>query len=89
MPGGQEVGARNPGAGTGIRTVSPTEFDGIKSELLNGAKPIQTPTQYGGQWYQRPDGTEFGIRQSDTGPVIDINKSNDAILKPGYKVHRK
>jgi hypothetical protein len=89
LPGGKQIGERRAGAGDGIRTAAPAEFDRIQAELLNGAKPVTTPTQYGGQWYERPDGTAFGIRESSSGPVVEVTKSNDPVLKPGYKVHRK
>ena len=89
LPGGKEVGSRQAGAGDGIRTAAPADFDRIQAELLNGARPVTTPGQYGGQWYERPDGTAFGIRQSSSGPVVEITRSNDPVLKPGYKVHRK
>ena len=89
LPAGKEVGTRNPGAGDNIRTVTPTEFDRIQADILNGSKPIATPGQYNGQWYERPDGTQIGIRQSSSGPTIEVNKSDNPVLKPGYKVHRK
>lgn len=89
LPGGKEVGSRQSGAGDGIRTLPPSDFDRIQADLLNGARPVATPSQYGGQWYERPDGTVFGVRQSRSGPVVEVTRSNDPILKPGYKVHRK
>ena len=88
-PGGQEVGVRIPGAGDKIRTVSPGDFARLETELMNGAKPVTTPGGYGGQWFERLDGTVFGSRQSTSGPTIDIIKSNDSLLTPGYKVHSK
>jgi hypothetical protein len=86
MPGGQPVGIVEPGARQSIRTVSPPDFQELESKLLDGAKPGNKPN-YPGSWYQRPDGSSFGIRESPgSGRTIDVD---DASLPRGLKVHQK
>ena len=88
MPGSKEVGARSRGADDSIRTVSKPEFQQLKDQVLSGSKEVASPPDYAGKWYSRPDGTVVGIRESATsGTTIDVIKSNDPLLKPGYKVH--
>jgi hypothetical protein len=88
MPGGKEVGVRNPGASAEVRTVSKGEFDQLKADLTAGAKEIPAAPNYAGKWYQRPDGTVIGVRESaSSGPSIDVVRSSDTILKPGYRLH--
>jgi hypothetical protein len=90
LPGGQELGDKLGSAGDGIRTVTQPDMDGLKSKLMSGATEVASPPGYQGKTYQRPDGTVFGVRDSDKhGSTIDVMKSNDPKLKPGYKVHRK
>ena len=89
LPGGKEVGAAEKGAGSGIRTVTPSELDGIKGQLLEGATEIKAPANYEGKWYQRSDGTIFGFRNSkDSGPTIDVIQGTPN-LRNGYKVHAR
>ena len=90
MPGGKELGVRNPGAKDNIRTLEKSEFDALKSELLSGAKEIVAPSDYDGRWFQRHDGSVVGVRDSvKSGNTIDIVRSSEPTLKPGYKVHVK
>lgn len=90
LPNGQPVGYVNTGAGPGIRTVTPDQFGQLQSQLLNGAQPTTTPSGYSGTWYQRSDGTVFGIRESSgSGTTIDVIRSNNPGLPPGFKVHQK
>ena len=73
-------------AGDEVRTVSASEFQEIQNILLQGATPVSKPG-YGGSWYKRPDGSEFGVRVSaQSGVTIDIN---DPFLPPGFTVHQK
>jgi predicted ATPase len=79
-------GVVEPGARQSIRTVSPPDFQELESKLLDGAKPGNKPN-YPGSWYQRPDGSSFGIRESPgSGRTIDVD---DASLPRGLKVHQK
>jgi hypothetical protein len=88
MPGGKEIGVRNPGASGEVRTVSKSELDQIKSQVLSGATETVSPPSYAGKWYQRSDGTVVGIRESkDFGTTVEVVRSNDPLLKQGYKVH--
>ena len=90
LPNGQPIGYVNTGACPGIRTVTPDEFSQLQSQLLNGAQPTTTPSGYSGTWYQRSDGTVFGIRESSgSGTTIDVIRSNNPGLPSGFKVHQK
>jgi filamentous hemagglutinin len=89
MPGGDPVGSVYPGATSNIRTVSSAEFQQIQSGLMSGATSVDTPQTYAGTWYQRQDGTVFGIRNSTTsGVTIDIIKSVNSSIPNGFKVHQ-
>jgi hypothetical protein len=58
--------------------------------MLAGAKPLRTPGRYNGLWFERSDGTSFGLRLSaDHGPTIDIIRSNTLIVPDNLKVHLK
>ena len=88
MPGGKEIGVRNRGVDDNIRTVSRPQLEQLKDQVLSGAKETAAPPDYLGKWYSRPDGTIIGVRESTTsGTTIDVIKSNDPLLRPGYKVH--
>lgn|GEM_PF-6465029 len=90
-PGGKELGVQAAKARPGIRTLDKDDFEKLKSEILDGAKEIEPPRGYDGKAYQRPDGTEIGVRRSvEYGETLDVLKSADeTILKNGYKVHKK
>jgi hypothetical protein len=90
LPGGNEVGVKDKGAGGDIRTVSASDFQSIKDQLLEGSVALPQDKGYSGTWYQRADGTVFGIRGSASyGETIDIRSSNIPLIGPGYKVHYK
>ncbi|MGR9579319.1 DUF637 domain-containing protein [Pandoraea sputorum] len=90
LPNGRPVGYVSRGAGANIQTVSPSQFIEIQSQLMSGAKPASTPSGYKGTWYQRPDGTVFGVRTSTgSGTTIDVITSNNAALPSGFKIHQK
>jgi hypothetical protein len=58
--------------------------------MIRGAQPVLTPNTYNGLWFERPDGTRFGLRLSaESGPTIDIFKSNDPLIRENFKVHRR
>jgi filamentous hemagglutinin len=39
--------------------------------------------------FERPDGTQFGIRQSTKyGETIDVIRGNGTTIKDGFKVHQ-
>ena len=89
MPGGKELGIRKVGANEGIRTLQHSEFEKLKTSLLDGAHEVPTPTKYDGKWFQRPDGSIIGLRNSTQhGETIEVIKSLDeSVLENGYKVH--
>jgi hypothetical protein len=75
-PGGERIGSVNPGATEDIRTVSPAEFERIRSDLLSGATPARGAETYPGVVYERPDGSLLGIRNSRRyGATIDVIRS--------------
>ncbi len=88
MPGGKEVGVKNPSAGADVRTVGKAEFEQLKLDLTTGAKEVPAAPSYDGKWYLRPDGTVVGVRDSvRSGPTIDVVSSPDRTLRPGYRIH--
>ena len=90
LPEGRPVGVRARGAGDGTRTVSPVEFRDLLEALSPGAQVVPSPPAYMGVWYQRPDGSIFGIRRSEEhGMTFDIIQNNHPFLRNGYKVHQK
>jgi hypothetical protein len=90
MPAGQPIGVRNRGVGSNIRTVSDSEFSDLLARLASGSRPVLTPPEFKGLWFERPDGSVFSIRLSDqSGLTIDIVRSNEPDIRPGFKVHRK
>jgi filamentous hemagglutinin len=57
---------------------------------MAGAKEVAAPPSYAGKWYARPDGTVFGLRNSnDHGPTIEVIQGGKSGLINGFKVHRK
>jgi RHS repeat-associated protein len=86
-PGGQPIGSATPGAGPNIRTLSPSDFNATRFDLLQDAIPTSAPTGYPGVVFERPDETTIGIRNSSTGPTIDVMRSNDPLIAP--KVHQQ
>jgi hypothetical protein len=90
MPNGEAVGYVYSRAEPTTRTVTPEQFEQLRSELLQGAIPAVEQSGYDGFWYRRADGTVFGVRMSKRyGPTIDVIKSNDPDVKPGFKVHQR
>jgi filamentous hemagglutinin len=90
LPDGQPVGFVMPGAGQNIQTVNPTQFAEIEAQLMDGATPVTAPASYSGTYYQRSDGTVFGIRTSiKSGTTIDVITSNTPSLPSGFKVHQQ
>ncbi len=89
-PGGKEIGERLGGAKERIRSIEKTEFDTLRSKLLDGSKEVPTPTEYRGKWYERPDGTRFGVREStESGTTIDVINGGKSGLENGYRIHQK
>lgn len=89
MPEENLVGNRSRGASSEVRTITSLEFEKIKIRLLNGAREISPKEGYNGSWYQRSDGSVFGLRSSEThGETIDIIQSYD-LFAPGFRIHRK
>lgn len=89
-PGGQMLGSRQGRASGGTRTVTRPEFSEMLEALSPYAQPITPPRSYDGLWYQRPDGSVFGVRRSkNNGITIDVIRSNHSSVRDGEKVHRK
>jgi hypothetical protein len=85
-PGGSRLGWREPGAGRGIETVDRASFDSILSELLVGAREIQSRSNYDGQSFLRSDGSRFGVRWSNyNGPTIDFT---DDWFFPSWRINK-
>jgi hypothetical protein len=60
-PGGVKIGYSSSGAGAEVRTVSSAEFTQVRDQLMAGAQPIRTPSDYRGLMFERSDGTSFGL----------------------------
>ncbi|MCB1476816.1 MAG: hypothetical protein H6883_08100 [Rhodobiaceae bacterium] len=88
-PNGQIIGYVNRSATPDIRTVSPAEYQQLRQNLLNGARPIQNQ-RYGGSMFQRPDGFVFGLRQSKKhGETIDIWRREYPGFEQALMVHQQ
>ena len=86
-PEGKKIGVR--GSSTQIRNVSPDEYKKLKSDLLRDSKDLPSRSDYNGKVYERPDGTQFGIRNNERNQeTIDVFKSPNPLLKNGMKVHQ-
>ena len=84
------LGSRQSRASGGTRTVTRPEFSELLEALSPDARPITPSRSYDGLWYQRPDGSVFGVRRSrDNGITIDVIRSNHPSIDNGDKVHRK
>lgn len=89
-PAGKLLGSRHVRASEGTRTVTRPEFSELLEALSPNAQPVPSPRSYNGSWYQRPDGSVFGIRRSrDSGITIDVIRSNHPSIRDGEKVHKK
>lgn len=89
VPEGRPIGFVKGGATPNIRTVTTDEFATIRAELVSNSKEVATPPGYAGVWYQRPDGTIFGVRESSiNGPTIDVVKSTAPAVPTGFKIHQ-
>jgi hypothetical protein len=89
-PNGKPVGVVNPGATTDIRTVSPAEFEALRSNLLTDAVPVAGPKGYPGEVFERPDGSLIGIRRSlESGMTIDVIKSTSPAIENGLRIHQQ
>lgn len=87
-PGGKEVGERLGGTGNDVRTVGKEEFEVLRDRLLDGAKEVQPKSNYAGKWFQRPDGTIVGVRQSEKfGTTLDVVEGGKSGLENGYRIH--
>ena len=86
LPAGQPVGTVSPGATPNVRTVTPSEFQALRDALMTGARAVSKPG-YPGDWYERPDGSSFGLMSSAaSGPTID---ADGPALPRGFKVHQR
>jgi hypothetical protein len=83
-PTGKPVGTVNTGVIPEVRTVTSDELQKLNGQMLQGAIPVGKPG-YPGSWYQRADGSFFGVRGGPTAPTIDVD---DRTLPPGFKVHQ-
>ncbi len=90
QPNGQHVGIRHGRASDRTRTMTSSEFGDLLETLMPGARAVPSPPGYRGLWYQRPDGSIFGVRRSEThGITVDVIQHNHPVVSNGYKVHQK
>jgi len=89
-PQGYLVGYRYPGAGPDARTVTPAEFENIRTNLMVGARQVEPDARYEGVWYKREDGAIFGLRLSaDQGLTLDVVQSNHPLIRDGLRIHQR
>jgi hypothetical protein len=89
-PGGELVGRPLSRARAQVTTVPPQEFENIRSDLMIGARAIETPERYNGLWFRRDGGVVFGVRSSrDHGLTIDVIESKNPLIRQGMKVHQR
>ncbi|MDI2113849.1 hypothetical protein [Commensalibacter nepenthis] len=87
---GNLQGDKRPGSDNKIRTLTKEEFQTMKDALMKGAEKIRDYSNGEGEWYRRPDGSEFGIRNSkESGETIDIMKpAPGSSVRPNTKFHQ-
>ena len=85
-PAGKLVGSASASTVPELRTVSPSALRAINERILQGAVPT-AKAGYPGRWYQRTDGSAFGIRSGQSGSqTIDVADPN---LPSGLKVRQQ
>jgi hypothetical protein len=89
-PSGQLVGARDLRAGYDTRVLSSAEFETIRQTLMGGARRVDPGGGYDGVWYQREDGSTFGLRLSGGhGLTLEVIRSDHAVVTPGLRFHQR
>jgi hypothetical protein len=73
-PGGQLIGVRDPDVNArDARILSPEQFEAARTALMANARRIDPGAGYNGVWYEREDGTRFGLRLSaDHGLTLEV-----------------
>jgi len=92
-PGGKPGGWVEGRSGQRTRTVSSSEFDQLKGQLLKDSQPIIDPSRsgpYEGNLFVLRDGEIFGLRISRRhGETIDVFVRNTTRIDRGFKLHKK
>src|SRR2546423_1903820 len=79
-----------PGDSKNTRTVSPARFEELRLELMGGARRMGPDPRYDGVIYRRQDGSEIGLRISgDHGLTLDVLRSNDPLIRNGFRIHQR
>jgi hypothetical protein len=88
-PGGQLIGARDLDVtARNVRILSPEEFEAVRTTLMANARRIDPGARYDGVWYDREDGTRFGLRLSvDHGLTLEVIKGG-YYLPANLKFHQ-
>jgi hypothetical protein len=89
-PGGQLIGVRDPDVNTrDVRILSPEQFEAARIALMANARRIEPDVRYDGVWYEREDGTRFGLRLSaDHGLTLEVVRG-DYYLPNTLKFHQR
>ena len=70
------------------RIVTPAECENIRLELMGGR--MGPDPRYDGVIYRREDGSEIGLRISrDHGLTLDVLRSNDPLIRNGFRIHQR
>jgi hypothetical protein len=89
-PGGQLIGVRDPDVNArDARILSPEQFEAARTALMANARRIDPGAGYNGVWYEREDGTRFGLRLSaDHGLTLEV-VGGGYYLHNGLKFHQR
>jgi hypothetical protein len=89
-PGGQLIGARDPAVNApNVRILSSEEFETVRTALMANARRIEPDVRYDGVWYERDDGTRFGLRLSvDHGLTLEVVRGG-YYLPDGLRFHQR
>lgn len=89
-PRGNLIGQYDRGAGAEVRVLSWSEFEAARAGLMAGARAIEADPSYNGAWYQRQDGTRFGLRiSSEHGLTLDVLRSDHPVVYNGLRFHQR
>jgi hypothetical protein len=89
-PGDRLIGSREARASISTRTVTSPEFNELLEAVSPNVQIVRSPPDYQGVWYQRTDGTIFGVRRSPQhGITLDVIQNDHPLVRGGFKVHQK
>jgi hypothetical protein len=89
-PRGSLIGRNDRGAGQNVRVLTWSDFEAARAGLMAGSRAIEADPSYNGVWYQRQDGTRFGLRiSSEHGLTLDVIRSDHPVAREGVRFHQR